>query len=139
MVFNSRSSDRASILVVAVPLLTRPKILGIERDLLDCELEVAALPGHGLDDLGGVESVAAEPRAARDADDVAAALRLHLSPDRIGAVEQSADADIDLTRPFLRRERIESDQGHIDGVVHHNIEAAPATHDRLHHAFASGE
>src|SRR5881396_3440222 len=206
MVFKSRSSDRASILVVAVPILTRAKILGIERDLLDCELEVAALPGHGLDDLGGVEPVAAEPagslcrephprlteldrirptrshflrrgivlrprnprwldtgtrtdridgdvvcprferkrfdeafypvldgavrdlflvaadtRAARDADDVAAALRLHPPPGRVGAVEQSTDADVDLARPFLRRDRIESDQRHIDRVVHHNI------------------
>src|SRR2546425_1977227 len=83
--------------------------------------------------------VAANARAACDADDVASALRFHLIPRSIRTIEESADTDVDLTCPFFRCGRVKRHQRHVDRIMHHHIQPPPAIHNLLHHAFALGE
>src|SRR5262249_27694536 len=68
---------------------------GLERERLHEPLD--AVLDRAVRDL---LPVAAEARAARDADDVAAALRPKLRPRGVGAVEHATEADVDLARPF---------------------------------------
>src|SRR3989454_11394962 len=83
--------------------------------------------------------VAAKARAACDADDVASALRFHLIPRSVRTIEESADTDVDLTRPFFRRGRVKRNQRHVDRIMHHHIQPPPAIHNLLHHALALGK
>src|SRR2546425_10528171 len=56
--------------------------------------------------------VAANARAACDADDVVSAVRFHLIPRSIRTIEVTTDTDVDLTGSFFRCVRIKRHQRH---------------------------
>ena len=69
----------------------------------------------------------AEPRAARDVDDAAAARRLHPRRDGLRAVERAGDVDVEDVLPLVRRDLLERAADlaeHAAGVVHENVDAA---------------
>ena len=89
--------------------------------------------------VGDLLFIAANTGAACDADDVAPALRFHLIPNGVRAIEQSADADIDLACPLFRRRRFKRNQRHVNRIMHHDIQPLPAIYDALHQALALGK
>ena len=107
---------------------------GLERKRLDKSLD--SMLDRAVRDL---LFVAANAGAACDADDVASALRLHLIPRSVCAIEESADTDVDLTGPFFRCGRVKRHQRHVDRILHHHIQPPPAIHNLLHHALALGK